>query len=181
MKFFVNDLYISLKRISEHFGRSGDESYIKEVSKIAGKVFYDATGTDLISLGKGEDDAGAIVLINRIVNKGNRFGFVVKVEATDMLRAIQTYTSLLASLGLYKKVMPKALNRVTKHIYETQPELAIFHNESVDISSAVEIIASWMERIADNDPILFGKIAKKIRMQAKEPSQELTTQGEPNA
>lgn len=181
LKFFVNDLYRSLKKVGEHLDKGGNRDYVSEVSKVAGKVFYEATGTDLVELGKSNDDAKVLVTLNKLVNKGNRFGLVVKLESADMLRAIQTYTSMLSSLGLYKEVMPVTLNRAIEHIEKEFPEVATDNKESIDISSAIETIATWLERVADRDPMLFRQLAEKMRMQTKPTDVELKTEGDNNA
>ena len=181
LRFFVNDLYRSLRTIGDYLDRGGDRDYVNEVSKVAGKVFYEATGTDIVSLGKSNDDASVIIAINKLVNKGNRFGLVVKLEASDMLRAIQTYTSMLSSLGLYQKVMPETLDKAIKHIREEFPEVAIDNSESMDISTAIENISNWLERVADRDPMLFSQLAETIRSQSKSKDVQLELEGENNA
>lgn len=177
LRFFVNDLYRSLKTIGKHLDKSGNRDYVNEVSKVAGRVFYEITGTDLITLGKSEDDAKVLVTLNRLVNKGNRFGLVAKLESADMLRAIQTYTSLLSSLGLYKKVMPETIDRAMIYIKQEFPDIAVENSEAVDLSSAIETVANWLERVADRDPLLFTQLAEKIRMRNDDVDVNLNTEG----
>lgn len=167
LKFFVSDLYRALKKISEYLDKNGDKDYVNEVSKIAGKIFSDATGSDIINM-DAKQDSNILVVLNKLVNKGNRFGLVMKLEATEMLRAIQTYTMLLSSLGLYDKVMPPTLSAANEHIRQNFPEVVTDNKDSMDIASALETIANWLERVADRDPMLFRQLADKIRTQPAE-------------
>jgi len=169
LKFFVGDLYRALRRVSEYLSRSGDKDYVNEVSKVAGKIFSEATGSDIINL-DATSDTNVLVVINKLINKGNRFGLVMKLEATDMLRAIQTYTTLLSSLGVYAQVMPVTLKQANEYVRQKYPDVATDNRESVDIAFAIETIANWLERVADRDPILFRQLAEKIRMQPEVPA-----------
>lgn len=162
LRFFVSDLYRSLRRIGAYLDQTGDRDYVNEVSQVAGKIFSDATGSDVIHLDL-KQDSGVLVVINKLVNKGNRFGLIMKLEATDILRAIQTYTSLLSSLGLYQEVMPPTLSRATAYIREHYPEAATNEQDAIDMSSAIETVAAWLERVADRDPALFRQLSAKMR------------------
>src|SRR5690606_25941283 len=140
LKFFVSDLYRSLRRLGEYLDKTGDKDYVNEVSKVAGKIFSDATGSDIVEFDIRQD-SGVLTVINKLINKGNRFGLVMKLEATDMLRAIQTYTSLLSSLGLYSRVMPPTLSKSVEFIKANYPEEITSENDAVAISSALETVA----------------------------------------
>lgn len=162
LKFFVSDLYRSLRKIGEFLDKTGDKDYVSEVSKVAGKIFADATGSDTINLNVSQD-TNVLAVINKLINKGNRFGLVMKLEATDMLRAIQTYTTLLSSLGLYNKVMPSTLSAANEYIRTNFPEAAADNSQAMDIATALETVSNWLERVADRDPALFRQLAEKIR------------------
>ncbi len=161
LRFFVKDLYLSLKRLGEFLDKSGTRNYVNEVSEVAGKIFTDATGSETIDL-DFKDNAGVLNVINKLVNKGNRFGLILKLEATDMLRAIQTYTTMLSSLGLYQRVMPPTLARATTYIRENHPEAIVAEKDAMAISSALETVAAWLERVADRDPMLFRLLSQKM-------------------
>lgn len=179
LKFFVSDLYRALRKVGEYMSRGGDRDYVNEISQIAGKIFSDATGTDMVEFDT-KHDAGMLTAVNKLVNKGNRFGLVMKLEATDMLRAIQTYTSLLSSLGLYGKVMSPTLKSATEYIRQNFPEVVTESGSNVDMAAALETIANWLERVADRDPLLFRQLAEK--MYANPPSTvQLNPEGESHA
>lgn len=179
LRFFVSDLYRSLRKLGNYLDKTGEKDYVNEVSQVAGKIFSDATGSDIIHLDL-KKDAGVLAVINKLMNKGNKFGLVMKLEATEMLRAIQTYTTLLSSLGLYAEVMKPTLARTTSYIRENFPEDITADDEAVDMSSALETVAGWLERVADKDPILFRQLSEKMRSNTQ-PEVQLETEGADNA
>ncbi len=162
LRFFVSDLYRALKKLGEFLGQRGNRDYVNEVSKVAEQVFTEATGSNILQA-DFRNDASVLMVINKLVNKGNRFGLVMKLEATEMLRTIQTFTSLLTSLGLFKDVMPDILARAVHDIREQHPDIATDQKDSMDLSEALETIANWLERVADRDPALFRQLSEKIR------------------
>jgi hypothetical protein len=163
LRFFVSDLYRALRRLGDFIGRNNDRDYVNEVSQVAGSVFEKATGTTIINM-DFKQDASILTIINKLVNKGNRFGLVMKLEATEILRAIQTYTSLVGSLGLYGEVMPKIMKRAVEDIRAEHPDIALETKDAVSIGDALETVANWLERVADRDPLLFKELSGKIRV-----------------
>ncbi len=175
LKFFVSDLYRSLRKIGEYLGAKNNRDYVNEVSQVAEKVFTDATGTNIVQA-DFKSDANILTVINKLVNKGNRFGLVMKLEATEMLRAIQTYTSLLSSLGLYKETMPVIIDHSVRYIREHHPEEVHDTKDSIAMADALETVANWLERVADKDPALFRQLSGRMRMSPASPS-KLETEG----
>jgi ubiquinone biosynthesis protein len=176
LRFFVGDLYRSLRRLGEYLGSGAGRNYVSDVSEVAGKIFNDATGSDVIQLDL-KQDSSVLMVINKLVNKGNRFGLIMKLEATDILRAIQTYTSLLSSLGLYQQVMPPTVSRAVEYLRAHHSESVTDSREAVNMSSALETIASWLERVAVRDPMLFRQLSSKMNMRP-ETELQLETESE---
>jgi hypothetical protein len=162
LRFFVSDLYRSLKKLGDYIGHKDSRNYINEVSEIAEQVFAEATGKSIVAT-DFKKDASVLMAINKLVNKGNRFGLVMKLEATEMLRAIQTYTSLLGSLGLFPKVMPPMLHEAVVYIRENHADAVNRATDDISIADALDVIANWLERVADKDPALFRQLSKKMR------------------
>lgn len=178
LRFFVSDLYRALRKLGEYMGQRTNRDYVSEVSQVAGRVFSEATGTDIIQA-DFKSDASILVIINKLVNKGNRFGLVMKLEATEILRAIQTYTAMLGSLGLYQQVMPPMLAHAVKEIRERHPDIINDGKEGMSIADALETVANWLERVADRDPALFRQLSEKIRS-GTAPGVQLKTEGTPH-
>jgi hypothetical protein len=99
-----------------------------------------------------------------MINKNNRFGLVVKLEASEILRAAQTYFTLIESFGRRNVVMPRVLKRVAEEVAARHPELKTHNEESMSIHEAGETVTSWLERVAERDPNLFAQLVGHIKM-----------------
>lgn len=171
LQFFVGDLYLALTRIGQHVGAKT----MNNVTEVAGDVFEETVGTKLIS-DDPKSDMSLLMILNKTVNKGNRFGLVMKLENSEILRATQTFTSMVTSLGRNKHVMPKVLDKVVREIRENFPELIQAESRDTSLSDAIETVAAWLERVAVRDPQLFRKLSVKLRAQ-----EDILKTGEENA
>lgn len=163
MRFFVSDLYRALRRLSSFRKEQADnENFAKEVGKIAQETFSSAMGSQ--NLGPMLKDGRILQIINQMVNKDNRFGLVMKLEASEMLRAAQTYISLVEKLGRRGAVLPKVFERVVKQVEIEFPELRHEKEDSMSVAAALEIVSSWLERVAERDPALFQQLMTRIKL-----------------
>ncbi|MEO8785111.1 MAG: AarF/ABC1/UbiB kinase family protein [Candidatus Saccharimonadales bacterium] len=162
LRFFVSDLYRALKKLASIYGK-GDKDYLSEVSGVAAKAFTEVTGSDLVAANFSEGH-NVLGIINSVFNKNNRFGLVIKLEASDILRAIQTYSSLVTSLGRYQQVVPQMMDRVVQDVQRLYPESINDGSDQIAISDAIDIITTWLERVAERDPALFRQLMRKIRL-----------------
>lgn len=189
MRFFVNDLYRALKKLSSFINNGteftipavghggelhGGASALKEVGKIMQQVFAGAIGTsDIRSV---MDDGNMLKVFNQVVNKGNRFGLVVKLNASEMLRAAQTYMTLLEAIGDRRYILPRVFAEVQRRAAAEHPELLHQSDDAVSISEALETIHRWLERVAQRDPALFRQLVKRIKLhRSKDDSTEKTS------
>ncbi len=162
LRFFVSDLYRALKKLASIYGKGDDKDYLSEVSGIAAKAFAEVTGSDIIEANFTQDNS-AMAVINRLVNKGNRFGLVMRLDASDILRAVQTYTSLVGSLGRYQQVVPPIMDRVVTDVQKLYPETISDSDDQISVDDAIDIIMKWLERVAERDPALFRQLMSKIK------------------
>lgn len=161
MRFFVSDLYRALQRLGSLYS-SSDLNFTEKVGKIAQESFSRITGQqDIMPL---VQDGRALVIINQMINKNNRFGLIVKVEASDILRAAQTYFTLIESFGRRNTVMPRVLMRVVNEISAEHPEIRHHNEETMSIHDAVQTVTSWLERVAERDPSLFSQLIARIKI-----------------
>lgn len=168
LRFFVSDLYRALKKLASIYGKGDDKDYLSEVSGIAAQAFAEVTGTDIIE-GNFTQDSSALSVINKLVNKGNRFGLVMRLEASDILRAVQTYTSLVGSLGRYQQVIPPMMDKVVQDVQRLYPEVIADQDNQIAVGDAIDIIMKWLERVAERDPALFRQLMAKIKMGSVKP------------
>lgn len=166
LRFFVTDLYGALKKLNSMLPKKPtDEDFTKVIGKIAEQAFQSEAGTDA-TLGQFLIDANETQLmrvINKMVNKDNRFGLILKIEASEITRASQTYLSLVESLGLRESVLPTVFARVVTDVERKMPGLVDDPASETSIGEALDIISSWLERIAGRDPQLFQQLMKRIR------------------
>lgn len=165
IRFFVSDLYRSLKRLST-FSKTADNdpNFAQEVGKLAQDTFKRVTGTtDIRPL---VEDGTILQVLNGVVNKENRFGLVMKIEASEILRAAQTYMTLVESLGRRNIVLPKVFDEVITDIRHNHPEIYQQQEDAPSISDALETVANWLERVAERDPELFRQLMQRIRPKA---------------
>lgn len=178
LRFFMSDLYRSLRRLSDYLSKGDGTDYVEQISSIAGNIFEQTTGSGMINV-DFTNDANALSVVNKVVNKGNRFGLVMKIEASEILRAVQTYTAMIGSLGLFKEVMPVVLSRAVAHIEAEYPDSITDNRDSVSVGDALETVAAWLERVANRDPLLFRKLSEKIRLSVASPVTEPSLAVEP--
>ncbi len=172
LRFFVGDLYRSLKKLGGAMSRDQTGDYVKEVSRIAHEAFVQATGSDIVNTDFSQDQS-LLVLVNKVVNNGNRFGLVMKLEATEILRAVQTYTTLISRLGRYEQVVPKIMHHAVNDIRQSYPEVTAKYEDNIGMGEAIEVITRWLERVANRDPALFQQLMHRLRA-SQQPVAEAT-------
>jgi hypothetical protein len=179
MRFFMNDLYKSLRKISsfrpshpvpegETAPTPEDQNLTKELGRVMQEILKTTLGTtDMRAI---VDDGRVIQIFNNMVNKGNRFGLVMRIESSEILRAAQTYMTLVESLGRRKAVLPRVFSEVVAMVEQTHPDIRTLGDEPITITQALEIINGWLERVAMRDPLLFDKLIKRIRLSNTKPA-----------
>lgn len=185
MRYFVNDLYRALKKLSTFIARptfsaseaisnmtglptmasgpapsSGSGDLLKEVGSIVQNIFDNTMGTrDIRTI---LNEGRMVQAFSQMVNRGNRLGLVVKLESSEVLRAAQTYISLLESLNMRAEVLPRMLHNTVQGVLTKYPEIANETEKTVSTSQAVDIVNRWLERVAVRDPQLFRQLLGKI-------------------
>lgn len=165
MRFFVNDLYRALQRLSNlNAKKPGDEeaeNYTMAMGKLAHDAFVKAAGiSDVRSL---IEDGRIIGIVNQMINKDNRFGLVLKLDASEILRASQTYITLVEALGRRTAVLPYVFTEVVTRVEREHSEFVHEAEESISINDALETVSKWLERVAQRDPDLFRQLVRKVR------------------
>ncbi len=167
LRFFVTDLYRALKKLNSMMPKkTNDEDFTKLVGKLAEQAFQSEMGDQatVTSMLKDANENQLMTLLNKIVNKDNRFGLILKLEASEVARASQTYLALVDSYGLRTTVLPKVFHQVIADVEKNMPDLVDDPDSETSISEALEIISAWLERIANRDPQLFKQLMARIRI-----------------
>ncbi len=167
LRFFVSDLYTALKKLNTMLPKKpSDEDFTKIVGKIAEQAFTSELGdkATLTSLLKDANETQLMMTINKLVNKDNRFGLVMKLETSEFTRAMSTYMSLVGSLDRRSQVLQSVFSRSVTAIERDFSEVVDDPLSEKSISQALEIISNWLERIALRDPQLFKQLMNRIRI-----------------
>jgi len=179
LRFFMNDLYKALRKVSSmqpsqanaKTGSDGkteaEANFTKELGRMMQEMLHSTVGTqDLQTI---LEDGRMIQIFNTMVNKNNRFGLVFRLESSEILRASQTYMTMVEALGRRKAVLPQVFTQVVKVIEAEHPEVRAEGDEPISTARALETINSWLERIAMRDPALFHKLVRRVKLQSKVP------------
>ncbi len=175
IRFFVSDLYRALRKLNSINRQDIEDSGFSQViGSVAQETFSKATGEK--DLGAVIHDGRILQIINQMVNKDNRFGLVMRLEASEILRAAQTYITLVETLGRRGVVLPIVFDRVVKQVEIDHPGLRHQADDSMGIGDALETVSNWLERVADRDPALFRQLTDRIKLGRKkpEPIKEIT-------
>lgn len=180
MRFFVNDLYRALKKLSSFIpgmepkltpmfndaalaspvAPKHENDLLKELGRIVQNMFDSALGTrDMEQI---LNDGRMLSAFGQMVNRGNRLGLVVRLESSEVLRAAQTYISLLETMGYLRIVLPRILQDVTVHVQRNHPEIANETERMLSTSQAIDIVNRWLERVAVKDPMLFRQLLQRV-------------------
>ncbi|HKU18949.1 MAG TPA: AarF/ABC1/UbiB kinase family protein [Candidatus Saccharimonadales bacterium] len=157
VRFFVNDLYRALKKLStllpapaagsKRKASGGDMMH--EVAGMVQKMFDSALGTSDIRTIMNE--GRLLQAFGHMVNRGNRFGLVVRMDSSEILRAAQTYIALVEALGRRGPVMPRLLQETVSRVSREHFDVIHQTDQALSASQAVHIVNRWLERIAARD------------------------------
>lgn len=175
MRFFVNDLYRALKKLSSLVpqsimpqamqadadnGRTRGGDLMKEIGHVVQDLFDSATGTRDVRtiLNSGR----MLQAFGQLVNRGNRLGLVINLESSEMLRAAQTFISVLEGMGMRAELLPRILGKTVAVVEAEYPEIVNQTDMPPSMHQAIAIVNRWLERVAVRDPALFTQLVGKI-------------------
>ena len=160
LRLFGGELYRALNKVSKLVGR--DEDLNIELSKVIKTNFEILSGSeDLDTILKSPK---AVMMFDRIANRNNRFGFSMKIEDAEMLRAVMSFVTLIDSLGVYREVMRDTYSKVIKQVNEVYPEIQTRPDPEITIGQSIDILYDWLERVASRDPALFRNLMRKLKL-----------------
>lgn len=160
MRYFGSSLYSALQKLGNVF--AADVNLNQELSKFIESNFMELSGGE--SLESIARSPRAVTLLNRMVNQNNRYGFVMDMKSTDVLRAAHSAITLLDSLGMYQKVVPEVYKRVIAEVEVNFPQLAAEPQPTISVGKAIDVVTGWLERVADRDPGLFRSLMQKLQL-----------------
>lgn len=176
LRYFVNDLYRALKKLSAYMPQTPaiqqqladaataagqpksmlSNDMLKEVGRMVQNMFEGALGTRDIRtiLSEGR----LLTAFIQMVNKGNRFGLVVHLESSEILRAAQTYVAMIEALDVRNDVLPDLLQRTVTRVTNEHADIIHEADRIPTVSQALDTVNHWLERVATRDPVLFRQL-----------------------
>lgn len=173
LRFFVSDLYKAMKKITSLLPENDKTNDLtRQMGLVAEANFQKEMGDQDVETAL---KSGSIVgTINNVINSGNRFGVVVKLDDSEMLRAAQSYITLVGSFDLKGSVLPEAFKEGLDYVAVQRPDYTQEGEITMSANRAMEIISKWLERVANRDPMLFKTFVSKIKA-AEKRAPEITT------
>jgi hypothetical protein len=111
------------------------------------------------------DQKAMMRLFNQSINEQNRFGIIMNLDAAAMLKSATTLLKMVGSIS------DDGQNFVAIH-RALQRAIAIADNSNIPAAQtkpsprpehALEVLSSWLTRLADSDPFLYRQITATIR------------------
>jgi predicted unusual protein kinase regulating ubiquinone biosynthesis (AarF/ABC1/UbiB family) len=93
------------------------------------------------------------------VNRGNRFGFTLDLEAIMLLKAHHAYMTLMAQFDPEGHTIARVLTDVTDYARQNMQRVIDIKPMEMSPHEAVEILSTWFDKMARNDPWLMEQIA----------------------
>jgi len=162
LRFFVSDLYKAMKKVTSLLPADDKSNDLtRQMGLIAEANFKKEMGQE--ELDSALKNGNIIGTINQVVNSGNRFGVIVRLDDTEMLRAAQSYITLVDSFGLKSTILPDAFKEGLDYVAQERPDFTKETESNMSANRAMEIISKWLERVANRDPALFTTFMGKLK------------------
>lgn len=167
LRFFVSDLYRAMKKITSLLpANDASNDLTRQMGLVAENNFKKEMNED--DLEASLKNGNILGTINQVVNSGNRFGVIVKFDDTEMLRAAQSYITLVASFDMKGNVLPAAFREGLAYVAQERPDYTKESENTMSANRAMEVISKWLERVANRDPMLFKTFVSKMNAAEKE-------------
>ncbi len=168
LRFFVSDLYRALKKITSMLpSNDASNDLTRQMGRVAEKNVKKEMGNDVSAI---IEKGNILTMMNQVINSGNRFGLVMKIDDSEMLRSAQSYMTLVDSLGGKTTVLPTIIETALKRVADDFPELTQDVTPLPSVNRSMETISKWLERVAVKDPALFHTFVSKINAAQKKDS-----------
>ena len=160
LRFFGRDLYRALKKLSTITPGKIDINH--ELGQLAEEnVKQLLSQEDIDHIARSPK---AISILDNLANQDNRLALQTRVEDSQVIRAGLAFHSLLANLGLYQQVMGPVYEKVIPRIQEAYPALRTQSDPEMSSGLALDIVSSWLERVANRNPSLFRELIAHLQL-----------------
>lgn len=174
MRYFSNDFYRSLKRLSGFIPRGqssmtdpaeillgNQQDIVEELCDIVEKMVRGAIGAEELQEIINQGYLGTV--LGQTINRGGRLGIELQIQSSEILRAWQTYVSILGALENHRQeTLPYVFAEAAQYLRDNYPQLLHASDKPISVTRAIDIVNHWLERIAVRDPALFQQIFSHI-------------------
>ncbi len=163
LDFIDEDLSLALRVAGQYLSPDDPNIFINSISQSATSALNEAQSDAQTQ--KLMERRKMMHIFNRSINQNNRLGISFNLESTAMIKSAMTYLQIVESMGDGSQKTPVVHSSICRAIgiIETR-ELADESEtkQSPGLEQALELISSWLEKIADNDPFLYRQITGKM-------------------
>ena len=92
------------------------------------------------------------------INKGNRFGFTLDLQAIMLLKATHSYMIMMAQFDKEGRTIARALAGGTEFARQHMSKVVDLKPQELAPHEAVEVLSNWFDKMSRNDPWLMEKI-----------------------
>lgn len=103
-------------------------------------------------------------LFNQSINRQNRFGITINLDAADMLKSAGTCINVIRAVGTHEQNFPVIYHGLQRAIAVAESGKLPESESTPDPRPeyALEFLSSWLASIADSDPFLYKQITGTI-------------------
>lgn len=162
LAFLAPKLYEALRQADTIFKPAWDavdqSSLIQKVQQKATRLGVEELGEDAME--EFVERKMLFKLLMRVINKGNRFGFSFDLSSMSLMKAIQSYLSLLSQFDTETSIIPRVVNDVVAYAEGHTDQVADDKIFSLTPQEALEVLSSWFDKMARRDPWLMNELTK---------------------
>jgi serine/threonine protein kinase len=146
VRFHANNLYLAVERLSSIYGRP----LIRDLYMfLQDEVERNEKNIDKNAAGNGQYSN----MLSGGINKDNRFGLLPKIDSPLTQKAFITIWRTYEELGFADLQLDVFKSVVATVEHENNP--AFWQETKMPVDQAIEIVAAWLNRVAEADPQLF--------------------------
>ncbi len=163
LDFIDEDLSSALRVAGQYLSPNDPDTFIKSIGQSATMALNEAQSDEQTQ--QLMQRRKMMHIFNRSINKNNRFGISFNLESTAMIKSAITYLQMVEMMGDGSQKTPVVHSSIVRAISIIESRELSDESEakqSPGIEQALEVISSWLEKIADNDPFLYRQITARL-------------------
>lgn len=157
MGLFVSDLRSAIYALDRYNDGLVSDNILGAIRSAALSIYKGSMQDVALLLEKSKYST----IFNSVINEDNRFGFSIKLEEPEFIRATHMYISLTESFGLKREVFSEVYTNVVKRFENKELQT---NQKRLSPEIATQYIADWLDDVATKDVFLFNMLASRIKI-----------------